>query len=109
MATSAVEIVFGFKDNTTKKITIGPFATNSPALPALKDKIIAFNAAYTASKWQYKIGGSIGKNNASAVDFDEDSTYPLIVSKDGYGLLDTNPIVDAYITTTDITEINLNV
>ena len=110
MATSTVEIVFGFKNNTTKKITVGPFNPSSTALNALKAKIIAFNNNYTPDKYQYGIIGSLGNSEegSEAEPFDP-STYPLIVSKEYSELLDTNPIVDAYITTTNITEINLNV
>lgn len=102
MATSNIEIVFGFKDNTTKKITFGPFASNSPALAALKAKIIAFNTNYTPNKWKYDVSGTLNQSEL------QETTYPLIVNKDGYELLDSNPIVDAYIVTTNRTEINLN-
>ena len=107
MATSNIEIVFGFKDNTTKKITVGPFASNSPALASLKTNIIFFNSSYTADTWEYTINGSLGGDNPA--DPLNEVTIPLIVNKDGYGLLDTKPIIEAYITTTNITEINLNV
>lgn len=103
-AYSNIELVFGFQDNTTKKVTIGPFATNSNALSGLKAKVMAFNANYTASKYQYRTSGELGTDGNDNQPFDS-QPYPLIVNKDGYELLSTTPpIVEAYITTINRTD-----
>lgn len=46
MAYAMLEIEFAFVDDTTKKMTFGPFATNSYAITGAKANIKAFNAKY---------------------------------------------------------------
>jgi len=47
MAYAMLEIEFAFVDDTTKKMTFGPFATNSYAITGAKANIKAFNSRYT--------------------------------------------------------------
>ena len=48
MAYAMLEIEFAFVDDTTKKMTFGPFATNSYAITGAKANIKAFNSRYTS-------------------------------------------------------------
>lgn len=49
MAYAMLEIEFAFVDDTTKKMTFGPFATNSYAITGAKANIKAFNTKYSGS------------------------------------------------------------
>ena len=49
MAYAMLEIEFAFVDESTKKMTFGPFATNSYAITGAKANIKAFNAKYGSS------------------------------------------------------------
>jgi len=50
MAYAMLEIEFAFVDDTTKKMTFGPFATNSYAITGAKANIKAFNSRYTSGE-----------------------------------------------------------
>lgn len=49
MAYAMLEIEFAFVDDTTKKMTFGPFAMNSYAITGAKANIKAFNEKYSGS------------------------------------------------------------
>lgn len=44
MATSELKLKFGYEDETTRDIKIGPFATDAAAISGAKANIMAFNA-----------------------------------------------------------------
>ena len=81
MATTNIKLSFGFTDETTRDLNIGPFATNAAAVTGAKTNIMAFNSN------------------------DVNDVAGLILSDDGASC---TGIVAASIITTNETEINLN-
>ena len=81
MATSDLKITFGYEDESTRNLNIGPYATNAAALSGAKANIISFNAN------------------------DLNSVKGILLSDNGASC---TGIVDAHIITTNETEINLN-
>lgn len=81
MATSDIKLTFGFEDETTRNLNIGPYATNAAALTGAKANIISFNAN------------------------DLNSVKGLLLSDDGASC---TGVIDAHIITVNETEINLN-
>lgn len=81
MATSDLKLTFGYQDETTRNLNIGPYATNAAALSGAKANIISFNA-----------------NELNSVK-------SILLSDSGASC---TGIVDAHIITTNETEINLN-
>lgn len=80
-ATSDLKLTFGFEDESTRNLNIGPYSTNAAALSGAKANIISFNAN------------------------DLNSVKGLILSDGG---ANCTGIVDAHIITVNETEINLN-
>ena len=81
MATSDLKLTFGYEDETTRNLNIGPYATNAAALAGAKANIISFNVN------------------------DLNSVKGILLSDNG---ANCTGIVDAHIITTNETEINLN-
>ena len=81
MATSDLKITFGYEDESTRNLNIGPYATNAAALSGAKANIISFNTN------------------------DLNSVKGILLSDNGASC---TGIVDAHIITTNETEINLN-
>ena len=81
MATSDLKLTFGYEDETTRNLNIGPYATNAAALSGAKTNIISFNTN------------------------DLNSVKGILLSDNGASC---TGIVDAHIITTNETEINLN-
>ena len=80
-ATADLKLTFGFTDETTRKLNIGPYATNAAALTGAKANIISFNSN------------------------DLNSVKGILLSDDGASC---TGIVDAHILMTNETDINLN-
>lgn len=80
-ATSEIKLTFGYEDQTTRNLNLGPYATTSTAISGAKANIISFNTN------------------------DVNSIKSLLLSDDGASC---TGIVDAHILTSEVTEVNLN-
>lgn len=80
-ANSDLKLTFGFADETSRNLNIGPYATTAAALSGAKANIINFNTN------------------------ELDSVKSLILSDDGASC---TGIIDAHIITVNETDINLN-
>lgn len=97
MAYAMLEIEFAFQDDTTKKMTFGPFATTSYAITGAKANIKAFN-------YKYRSGATPPPDpDAAWVDkfVNENGSALKVYSTSGY------PIANAAIIVRTETDINL--
>lgn len=87
-----IELEFKFQDETTKKITYGPYQTDTAITSTLASRIIAANIEDAEYNWT---DGIINSNGSPLIPNSVENIYPNV------------PIVNAAIITTDETPINL--
>lgn len=89
MSYAQIELALKFEDESTGKLTFGPYATNSAAISGLKQRIKGFNAGTSITGGWY--GDIVNADESKLVQ--PGGTYPNV------------PIVEATIVTTNETRV----
>lgn len=87
-----IELEFKFQDETTKKITYGPYQTDTAVTSTLASKIISANTEDSEYNWT---DGIVNSNGSPLIPNSAENIYPNV------------PILNAAVITTDETDIDL--